>query len=111
MPPNRSGGSPRRAREARRLVTRDGCAGETQTKMIKSHLKIVLAVLGLAVASPLGLPGEALAQPAAKDAAKHPVVVYTEGQRANATKEDVLGVLPSTADVKTSDEFRKALAK
>jgi hypothetical protein len=79
--------------------------------MIKSHLKIVLAVLGLAVASPLGLPGEALAQPAAKDAAKHPVVVYTEGQRANATKEDVLGVLPSTADVKTSDEFRKALAK
>src|SRR5690349_17769135 len=73
---------------------------------------ILLAVVGLALASPLGLTSQAHAQASSKDgAAKHPVVVYTEGQRSNAVKEQVLGTLPSTADVKTSEEFRKALAK
>ena len=80
--------------------------------MMKSHLKIALAVLALAAAAPVMTTREAFAQPASKDsAAKHKVVVYTEGQRSNAVKDDILGTLPTTADVQTSEDFRKALAK
>ncbi len=80
--------------------------------MMNTHLKIALAVVALAAAVPATMPREAFAQPASKDsAAKHKVVVYTEGQRSNAVKDEILATLPTTADVQTSEDFRKALAK
>ncbi|MBL9028602.1 MAG: hypothetical protein JNL21_40800 [Myxococcales bacterium] len=80
--------------------------------MTKTLPTIVIALAAVVAATPCFIAREALAQPAAKDsAAKHKVVVYTEGQRASETKDVVLGTLPSTADVQTSEDFRKALAK